>query len=203
MLDQDFRRHVPPHLRAAMDRLRDPQAVWDIFRDPSTIADMERLTAIKSPAVGAASTRLLGLGDWVRERDAKRIFGKIARCVMEASGYVVAAKGVETPQDPLFTKGARYGLRMPAPSEAIGTAIVLRDVATETSARLLDRATRNGRSIEAEARTILSEALATEGGEAEPNLAEAIRRRFAAFGGADDLEPHPPVAADPPPAFKP
>jgi hypothetical protein len=30
-------------------------------------------------------------------------------------------------------------------------------------------------------------------GEPEPDLAEAIRRRFSSFGGVDDLVPHPPV----------
>ena len=47
---------------------------------------------------------------------------------------------------------------------------------------------------------ILKEAL---GGEkrAEPNLAEAIRRRFLPLGGADELEPHPPVPVRDPPRF--
>jgi hypothetical protein len=27
----------------------------------------------------------------------------------------------------------------------------------------------------------------------EPNLADAIRQRFRAFGGVDELQPHPPV----------
>ncbi len=38
--------------------------------------------------------------------------------------------------------------------------------------------------------------------EVEPNLAEAIRRRFAPLGGVD-LEPHPPVPTGPPPSFDP
>ena len=108
MFESDFQRHVSPHLRAAMDRLRDPQAVWDIFRDPQTVREMERLSAVKRPAVEAVSAKLLTLGDWVREKDAKRIFGKIAQYIMEASGYAIASKGVETPQDPLFRKGSRY-----------------------------------------------------------------------------------------------
>ena len=42
-----------------------------------------------------------------------------------------------------------------------------------------------------------------KGGEkrAEPNLAEAIRRRFLPLGGADELEPHPPVPVRDPPRF--
>jgi antitoxin FitA len=39
--------------------------------------------------------------------------------------------------------------------------------------------------MEAEARTILSEAVAADTEQSEPNLAEAIRRRFAPLGGID------------------
>jgi plasmid stability protein len=56
--------------------------------------------------------------------------------------------------------------------------------------------------MEAELRRILKEALAGEKSrDPEPNLAEAIRRRFLPPGGVDDLEPHPPVPASAPPAF--
>jgi hypothetical protein len=55
--------------------------------------------------------------------------------------------------------------------------------------------------MEAELRAIVSEAVKVDV-RAEPNLAEAIRRRFAPLGGVD-LEPHPPVATDPPPSFDP
>jgi len=53
--------------------------------------------------------------------------------------------------------------------------------------------------MEAELRHILKEAL---GGEkrAEPNLAEAIRRRFAPLGGVD-LELPPPEFVGEPPSF--
>lgn len=40
-------------------------------------------------------------------------------------------------------------------------------------------------SVEAEARTTFSEVTANERNETEPNLAEAIRRRFAPLGGVD------------------
>jgi len=45
------------------------------------------------------------------------------------------------------------------------------------------------------------EALGGEKPRAEPNLAEAIRRRFLPLGGADELEPHPPVPVRDPPRF--
>jgi plasmid stability protein len=54
--------------------------------------------------------------------------------------------------------------------------------------------------MEAELRHILKEALGG-GKRAELNLAEAIRRRFLPLGGADELEPHPPVPVRDPPRF--
>ncbi len=66
--------------------------------------------------------------------------------------------------------------------------------------RLRVRAARNGRSMEAELRHILSESLAGENAR-PPNLADAIRRRFQPLGGVDDLADHPPVPIGEPPAF--
>lgn len=62
------------------------------------------------------------------------------------------------------------------------------------------RAARNGRSMEAELRHILKTTLGAEKKDREPNLADAIRRRFLALGGVDELAPHPPVPAGDPPA---
>jgi hypothetical protein len=50
-------------------------------------------------------------------------------------------------------------------------------------------------------RHILKAALATEKRRPDPNLAEAIRRRFLPLGGADEIEPHPPVPVGEPPQF--
>ena len=47
--------------------------------------------------------------------------------------------------------------------------------------------------MEAELREILKQALGAEKRPPEPNLAEAIRRRFLPLGGADEIDPHPPV----------
>jgi hypothetical protein len=142
MFDSDFARHVPPRLHAAMTRLRDPEAVWEIFRNDETVADMKRLTAQKRPAVGATSAKLLALGDWVREPDAKKTFGKLARFMMEVVGGVVDMRGVETPEDPLFTKGTRY--RLPAPSRVEGVTDLAPDDASplDLQAPLLDRLVR-------------------------------------------------------------
>ncbi|HEX5452295.1 MAG TPA: hypothetical protein VFX06_00765 [Stellaceae bacterium] len=203
MLDSDYQQYVLPHLRAAMQRLRDPQAVWDILRSDDTVAEMERLTARQRPAVIAASTKLLGLGDWVRGKDARTTFGKITRCVMEMRGYVVASRGVETPDDPLFTKATRYRLREPAISDKRRVVLNIGGVDAELLSRLRRRSTLHGRSIEAEALDILTDALLDDRRNAKPNLAEAIHRRFAPLGGVDDLIRHPPVSAEPPPEFDP
>jgi plasmid stability protein len=69
--------------------------------------------------------------------------------------------------------------------------LTIRNVDVAMRERLRVRAVRHGRSMEAEVRCILDEALES-GQEQEPNLAEAIRRRFAPLGGVD-LEPHPSV----------
>jgi plasmid stability protein len=202
MFDSDYRHNVSPHLRAAMDRLSDPQAVWDIFRDDATIAEMKRLTALKRPAVEATSARLLALGGWAREKDARKTFGKLARCIMESVGYVVERGNVETPKDPLFTKGTRYRPRVPPATVAeMTTMLTIPKIGRELSAALAERAAYNGRSVEAEALEILTEAVAQRAQKPEPNLAEAIQRRFAALGGVDDLEPYPDVPAEPPPSF--
>jgi antitoxin FitA len=76
-------------------------------------------------------------------------------------------------------------------------------IAARVKERLRVRAARHGRSMEAEARSILSEAVAGERDETEPNLAEAIRRRFAPLGGADDIELPPREDVGDPPSFGP
>lgn len=63
-------------------------------------------------------------------------------------------------------------------------AISVRDLDEDVASRLKLRAARHGRSMEAEVRAILTDAVA--GGEDERlNLAQAIRERFAAIGGVE------------------
>jgi plasmid stability protein len=80
--------------------------------------------------------------------------------------------------------------------------LTIRHVDAAVKERLRMRAARNGRSMEAELRAIVADAV---GGERrrEIGLAEAIRRRFAAVGGVDDLVIHPEVPVGEPPAFDP
>ncbi len=77
----------------------------------------------------------------------------------------------------------------------------IRNVDIALKEKLRVRAARNGRSMEAELRHMLTAALGSEREDREINLADAIRRRFLALGGVDGLAPHPPVAAGDPPVF--
>jgi plasmid stability protein len=60
--------------------------------------------------------------------------------------------------------------------------LTIRQLDEKTKSRLRIRAAHHGRSMEEEAREILRTALITAASE-KGNLAEAIRQRFAAFGG--------------------
>ena len=62
--------------------------------------------------------------------------------------------------------------------------ITVRRLGADTKARLRVRAAHHGRSMEAEAREILREALASEKTD-ERNLAESIRARIAPLGGVN------------------
>jgi plasmid stability protein len=60
--------------------------------------------------------------------------------------------------------------------------LTIRQLDEKTKIRLRVRAAHHGRSMEEEAREILRSALTTSS-PAKGNLAEAIRQRFAEFGG--------------------
>ena len=79
--------------------------------------------------------------------------------------------------------------------------LTIRNIDTAVKERLRVRAARNGRSMEAEVRAILAEAAGTEAA-SQVNLAEAIRRRFAPFGGVDDLDIPSRVPVRDPPVFE-
>ena len=81
--------------------------------------------------------------------------------------------------------------------------LTIRNLDPAVKERLRLRGARHNRSMEAEARTILSDAVAGDRDQPEPNLAEAIRRRFAPLGGVDDLELPPRELVDEPPKFDP
>jgi plasmid stability protein len=80
--------------------------------------------------------------------------------------------------------------------------LTIRNADPELREALRVRAARHGRSMEAELRQMLKETLGSEKPNPEPNLAEAIRRRFLPLGGADEIEPHPPVPVGEPPRFE-
>ncbi|MGD9617774.1 MAG: plasmid stabilization protein [Alphaproteobacteria bacterium] len=80
--------------------------------------------------------------------------------------------------------------------------LTIRNVDAAMKERLRLRAAQHGRSMEAEARRILSQAVAGDRDQPELNLAEAMRRRFAPLGGVD-LELPPREFVDEPPSFDP
>jgi plasmid stability protein len=79
--------------------------------------------------------------------------------------------------------------------------LTIRNVDAAVKEQLRVRAARHGRSMEAELRSILNDAMDSDH-DAAPNLADAIRRRFAPLGGVE-LEPHPAVTVREPPTFDP
>ena len=80
--------------------------------------------------------------------------------------------------------------------------LTIRNLDQVVKERLRVRAAKNGRSMEAELRAIVTDAVGITSPE-QVNLAEAIRRRFAPFGGVDDLEIHPREPVREPPHFDP
>jgi plasmid stability protein len=80
--------------------------------------------------------------------------------------------------------------------------LTIRNVDAAVKERLRVRAARHGRSMEAEVRSILSAVVAADRDQPEPNLAEAISRRFAPLGGVD-LELPPAEFVGEPPSFDP
>jgi antitoxin FitA len=78
--------------------------------------------------------------------------------------------------------------------------ITIRRLDDAVKARLRIRAARNGRSMEEEARLVLSAALATQP-KRTTNLAESIRRLVAPLGGVE-LELPPRELVREPPDFK-
>ena len=78
--------------------------------------------------------------------------------------------------------------------------ITIRRLDDSVKARLRVRAARNGRSMEEEARQVLTTALAEES-KRPLNLAESIRRLVAPFGGVElEIPPREPMRE--PPDFK-
>jgi plasmid stability protein len=76
--------------------------------------------------------------------------------------------------------------------------LLVRKLNDRVKAKLRLRAARHGRSMEEEARVILTAAVAEKGAEKPRNLAEAIHRRFARLGGVElELLPRTPVREPP------
>jgi plasmid stability protein len=80
--------------------------------------------------------------------------------------------------------------------------LVIRNVDPSMKELLRVRAALHGRSMEAELRSLVSEALERDRDQLERELAETLRRRPAPLGGADP-EPQLPGPADAPPSCDP
>ena len=116
------------------------------------------------------------------------------------TSFIIQKEGVPARFDGLaFNACSAYNVCMEPRQETNTTTLTVRNVERRLKEQLRVRAARHGQSMEAELRQILREALAGEQAR-EPNLAEAIRRRFAPFGGVE-LEPHPRVPVGEPPRF--
>ena len=77
--------------------------------------------------------------------------------------------------------------------------LTIRNIDPEVQKRVRVRAAENGRSMEAELRQIIKDAVFVNTAKIEEvNLAEAIRRRFAPYGGVElDIPPRE-VGREPP-----
>ena len=74
--------------------------------------------------------------------------------------------------------------------------ITIRNLDDEVKTKLRVRAATNGRSMEEEARNILRQAVEEKAG--PRNLAEAIRQRFAPYGGVElEIPPREPMREPP------
>ena len=79
--------------------------------------------------------------------------------------------------------------------------LTIRNVDPEVRQQLRVRAAQNGRSMEAELRQILKDAVGGEVETGDRNVADEIWSYFAPFGGIE-VEPHPPTPVRPPPTFR-
>lgn len=79
--------------------------------------------------------------------------------------------------------------------------LTIRNLDPTIKERLRIRAAEHGRSMEAELRAIVTDAVETPPRPADINLADAIRRRFAPFGGVElEIPPRQPLRE--PPTFE-
>lgn len=117
--NENYAEILSPMLRSALDRQKDPKGIWCAFTNEKTIVEMERLARAGRPPVIAAEGQLLKLGEWVRDDDAKRVFGRLAaHFAIERFGFVQGKSGIRTPESQLFTKGTLFH----APVEQSGNA---------------------------------------------------------------------------------
>jgi plasmid stability protein len=93
-----------------------------------------------------------------------------------------------------------YDACMARPARRQAATLTIRNVDPRLKEKLRLRAARHSHFMEAELRDILRQALAVDAAR-EPNLAEAIRKRMAPFGGVE-FESLPPEPVRDPPTFE-
>jgi len=88
-----------------------------------------------------------------------------------------------------------------SPSETLMAALTIRNLDPAIKERLRMRAAQNGRSMEAELRAIVTEAVEAPGRPPELNLYDRIRARFEPLGGVElEIPPRGPMRE--PPTFE-
>lgn len=104
----------------------------------------------------------------------------------EYSTHILGSKGIRRVLALPDRRRALPAFAFVASNDSIDSmaTLTIRQLDEKTKTRLRVRAAHHGRSMEEEAREILRSALSSVP-PAKGNLAEAIRRRFAAFGGLE------------------
>jgi plasmid stability protein len=117
------------------------------------------------------------------------INGNGATNLENAQARKLSENGLQPPPGPSLTSDSVH-FAFVASSDSIASmaTLTIRQLDQKTKTRLRVRAAHHGRSMEEEAREILRSALIASP-PPKGNLADAIRRRFAAFGGFEVQSP--------------
>jgi hypothetical protein len=85
-------------------------ALWAFLNERDNLIRMETATYLERPAVQPLSPGLLTrFGEEVRQDRIKQMIGRMARQVMESSGYRIDRQNVRIPAEAnIFSSGTRY-----------------------------------------------------------------------------------------------
>jgi hypothetical protein len=83
--------------------------LWSFLNHKDSVIRMETATYLRRPALEGLEPQLLcEFGDGIRGDRWKQLLGRMARQVMEDSGYILDRSGVRISRGQLFTSAARY-----------------------------------------------------------------------------------------------